>query len=336
MENSKIKIEDIVNSTTIEKLKEKGLDEVFVQEKIKMFSELAAKVGADPIKFVKVRLQSYFNRFLLSASSVIKATVLGVKSPRDLCEFQRKWANRNLGVKRKNGYIVKANCFSWDNGGFKQGMEIPEGVEKWESQGTLLVEYKDKLFVKEYTVNCKDKDSIPEVKPLDIVTFKVNPEKLEGTNGIFISNLTTVGKLNDDQITALLPNLTQYVKTSEQLYNMDYNGFVIMKGDISIIENNGFDIIDFEELDTSKVVGAYMQDINFVEGAMGITFLGNTYKNKNTGQYTLSVYHAIVPEEFKPVTMDTEQVAAVENQANDMFKDKTDDIISGNNDEDIL
>lgn len=314
--------EKYIPKNFIEKLKSKGLTEEFidsqVQEIIKSGKE---KFPGNYENYVKNRVKAKFTGFINSDEKIYTAVVIGQKKIDD----ENNRMKRMSKIKEGTFYTVpgssekvevKEGYYPW---GFNIGEPIPDEPD-WQQEYLLAVENENKLTILSVTFKgdwLLDKNA-NVAKPGDKIKFK----------GIDIFNKKNVsafgyeheGKISDEKFNGIVDKyLVDKKKTIEQLNNKEFenNEIVVVKGDIAEFSPKGNStLIKFmdetsEWGEESDLITTYIDDTNFTEDAIGVTFIGDVYEKKNDGGIGFNTYITLVPKEFKPVETpkETEEIA---------------------------
>jgi hypothetical protein len=338
-----VKIENYLDKSMVSKLTKIGLSEENISDEIdKLILDAKKRFGDKYESFMKRKCQVYFSGKTTDGKVLVKGIVIGVSHPTNTYELNRLVANKKVGelcaaydekLKKNhptNKYTIKADCFAY---GYQQGQPIPT-TPFWERKALVLVENGDKIIETEVAFQgdwTTKKDS--NLTKLSIIKMKVAADKV-GDNKLSISDKVLLeSNITVDIATELIEEHSKdSFRTFEELHNMtEFSGNYIVKDVENIsISGNRFTLGDVanETLDPELCFQIYNNnnelDIDFVEGAMGMTLICSGYHSPTTNKTVIKVVSLLVPENMKAELIPAEDLeAAAEAAASDFGEETT-------------
>lgn len=324
----------------VDKLRSKGLTEEYIISEIEKVVKTGKEMFPDNYeKYVRSRLKAKFNGLTSSEDVVHKAVVIGTRPVADENFRLKNQSKQKEGMKYKDPVSdkmieVKEGYVPW---GINIGKPIPDEPD-WQQIMLVAFETKDNLAVKSITlrgdwVNNKELNS---AESGDKILITGTPDMLDKKN-INVSSYKVEGKVNDELFNTIIDKyLNKYKKTVRDVLDENFNNgeLVVIKGDVSDFSpGNSVTKVSFTD-ETSEwgeensVLSTYIQDPNFVEDAIDVTFVGEVFKKKNNMGFGFNTYMTLVPDEFKPVDTpkETEEIAE-DNLADDVLDETSNDNI---------
>ncbi len=327
-------IKKYLNDSIVSKLNDKGLDNETIQNHIIEIINERKQIGFSGEQLelsVKQRIKALFIPILRKNTKQMKAVIFSLGNVEDENKKLRtmsKLKEGNSGYNPDTSYIVKEGFVPWGN---LQGEPISENPS-YNCRGLVGIENDGKLIIKEANFSGDYLNTDKHIaKSGDVVFIDLDPTKLDNKT-IYINNYTYKDTLQEDKYKSLLETyLKDYFKTIEQIDNENHKGFVIVKGSVSEIEGGQygfrFDIVDDgDSWDIDKSLIGSMKEVNFIDGASDIIFIGEVYKKSgNQPGYGFNIQTTIVPEQFKKKELPKENFNSIEEEFNGIEEQEIDE-----------
>lgn len=325
---------NLVPDKTIELLEKKGLSKKDLIDKLEEFLKESTNLGHSEKlhkTYIGNRINSYIMTFLHSEKVLVKAIVLGLGRLEENNAKWRGFSEKNKGkeinvctstkhvvpINEKGKYVSKEGYF---HAGFKQGLPIPN-EEDWQQTGFIEIEYKDKMYFKNCTFQ-GDWLNEPELHNAvsgNVIQISIDPTYLNSKT-VYISKYEKKAILDEkDYLKLINEELSECVTTIEKLSQIPNlaNTFCIIKGNVGDFQGNSFTFTDenlqMDNFDVSMHIQAFLKNIPFVAGALGITFIGEAYKKTDGSGIGMFIYKALTPDVYKRKKISKTEVDEITN-----------------------
>lgn len=321
--------DNYINKEVKSALLSKGLSEeqikAHIDEEIQRGKEFGFDTDEAMTSFLNNRLNAKFSGLLNSSSIVWNAVVLGLGQAQDDNERMRRMSKLKAGSvytkpNSNEKITVEEGRFPW---GINIGEPIPD-APNWQQEVVLGVETKDSIVIKTGNLQGPWVKDANELVPGDKISFN-------GSNNLINNKIVTVtkchndGNISDDKLKEIINTyMKQYITNIKKLSEAKTADIAVVKGNIAEY-NPGAHGVSVKFTDNSvqfndeiSLMSTYLENPNFVDGAVDVIFLGNVYYNVNREELAMKTYLTIVPEMYKPKETSNESDDVIEEQASDL------------------
>lgn len=331
-----VEIKDLITNDMLQKAISKGLSEKEIKDAItRIITNIPDMEEKEKILFLRNRINAWLIRFINSNKVYAKAIVIGMRKYADMNDIMRKSAKNQVGkeiskFKSKGMYTIIEDHFA---SGRDQGKPIP--LEKNLIQnGLTVIEYKNKMYVKSciFQGDWVEDININNAKSGDVISITIPEESITNPNkSVYINKYEIITSLPENKYEEIINTQLNDLKTN--LLNLNAGGFegnklVVLNCNAGGFEGKSVLLTDYSEdgfINPDASISAYLDEINFIEGALRLTILGEAYINKE-GTVSLNIYKIIVPEKYKKINISKESQKAVEDDFSDLTSQIDDDL----------